>query len=71
VDKVPVTWVCTGPLRHDRTTLDRDITNLTAALADPTNFNRGARRPLRHGDLKTLTGRGSRAYRGQTYRRMI
>ncbi|MQA10231.1 MAG: hypothetical protein GEU98_17100 [Pseudonocardiaceae bacterium] len=29
-----VSWVCTGPLRYDRTALDRDIANLTAALAD-------------------------------------
>ncbi|MCI2421363.1 cobalamin-independent methionine synthase II family protein [Saccharopolyspora sp. K220] len=29
-----VAWVCTGPLRYDRTALDRDIANLTAALAD-------------------------------------
>ncbi|MGP4021195.1 cobalamin-independent methionine synthase II family protein [Saccharopolyspora sp. 5N708] len=29
-----VAWVCTGPLRYDRSALDRDIANLTAALAD-------------------------------------
>jgi 5-methyltetrahydropteroyltriglutamate--homocysteine methyltransferase len=28
-----VSWVCTGPLRYDRTALDRDIANLRAALA--------------------------------------
>lgn len=28
-----VAWVCTGPMRYDRTAIDRDIANLTAAMA--------------------------------------
>jgi 5-methyltetrahydropteroyltriglutamate--homocysteine methyltransferase len=29
-----VSWVCTGPLRYDRTALDRDIANFNAALSE-------------------------------------
>ena len=29
-----VEWVCTGPLRYDRTAVDRDIANLKSALAE-------------------------------------